>query len=300
MLYFRQIMNRKIIILALAMVFGSAGLFADRAHAADAGESYRIGPQDRLQITVWREADLTGEFEVSSQGVLQFPLLGQIKAAGRTTQSLDDEITRKLAESYLVDPIVTVSVASYRSQKVYVFGSVKRPGLFFLDEDPSILKVLLEAGGPEAGGTLTGDVVRLGDSPEREGGTPVEIRRVDLSALFTRGDLSQNLRLRSGDIVFVRTARDGGRGTANVVYITGAIQRPGAYEWNEDTTVLNVVLQAGGTTEYASANRSRVIRGQGPEREIFMVRVADILKGDKDKNLKLLPGDLITVPESFF
>ena len=261
-------------------------------------ERYRVGALDRLLIQVWKEDDLSGTFEVSSHGILRYPLLGEVDVGGMSTQEISDLITSKLKAQYLVNPIVSVNVAGYRSQKVYVFGSVKKPGLFYLEEDTSILKVILDAGGPESGTSLIGDVVRLGDNPGKDG-QPVETKRVDLAALFTRGDYSQNIPLRSGDIVFVRGAgKDSYKN--DVVYVTGAVKSPGAYSWNEDTTVLNIVLQAGGPTEFASANRTRVIRGQGPDREIFMVRVDDIMKGDKDKNLKLLPGDLITVPESFF
>jgi len=290
-----------ILLLASALPAGRAPEGSSRPAPAvrqSKEDRYRVGSMDRLQIEVWKEEDLSGTFEVSSHGVIRYPLLGELDVAGMTTQEIGDLITEKLKAQYLVNPIVAVNVAGYRSQKVYVFGSVKKPGLFFLEEDTSILKVILDAGGPESGTSLTGDIVRLGDNPGRDG-QPVETKRVDLAALFTRGDYSQNIRLRNGDIVFVRGA--GKESFKNdVVYITGAVKTPGAYTWNEDTTVLNVVLQAGGPTEFASANRTRVIRGQGPEREIFMVRVDDIMKGDKDKNLKLLPGDLITVPESFF
>lgn len=281
------------VLIALFLSAGGTTVIAEEKQAPP----YLIGPLDRLQIQVWKEDDLSGTFEVSTKGTLRYPLLGDLQVAGKTTQEIDDLITSRLAADYLVDPIVTVNVAGFRSQKVYLFGAVKKPGLYYLEDDTSILKVLLDAGGPEAGTTLTGDIVRLGDAPGKDG-QPVEIRRVDLSALFTKGDFSQNLNLKNGDIVFVRGAGGGVRG--EFVFVTGAVKNPGTYPWAEDTTVLNVVLQAGGPTEYASANRTRVIRGQGPEREIFMVRVDDIMKGDKDKNLKLLPGDLITVPESLF
>jgi len=287
-------------ILALIFALGASATAPDSRLPPDEKVSeYHVGAQDRLQISVWREEELSGTFDVNTRGSIHYPLLGDVPVAGKTTQDIDDLLTGKLGADYLVDPIVSVSVASYRSQKIYVFGAVKKPGLFFLDDDPSILKIVLDAGGPDGTSSLTGDVVRLGETPGKDG-QPVEIRRVDLTALFTRGDFSQNLRLRTGDIIFVRS---GGRESlkgGDVVYITGAVKNPGAYAWSDDSTVLNVVLQAGGTTEFASGNRTRVIRGQGPEREIFHVRVDDILKGDKDKNLKLQPGDLITVPESFF
>ena len=91
-------------------------------------DAYRVGPSDVLEISVWGEPDLNKTIPVSSDGIINFPLLGNVNVAGMTVKEIEQKITGLLGKDYLVDPQVYVSIKEYNSQKVIVLGEVKKPG----------------------------------------------------------------------------------------------------------------------------------------------------------------------------
>lgn len=93
----------------------------------DAG-IYRLGIGDKVRLTVFGEPDLSGTFEVNSQGRISLPLAGDVNAAGLDANGLKDAATRRLAEGYLKSPKVTVDIVSYRP--IYIHGEVKSSGEF--------------------------------------------------------------------------------------------------------------------------------------------------------------------------
>lgn len=108
---------------------------------------YRLGAADVVDIEVFGLPELTRSLRVNSRGMISLPLLGPIKAAGRTVAELEDEITALLADDYLQDPQVTLFVSAYTSQKVTVEGAVKSPGIYPLSGKTSLLQAIVAAGG---------------------------------------------------------------------------------------------------------------------------------------------------------
>jgi polysaccharide export outer membrane protein len=106
---------------------------------------YRLGPSDRLRIIVFGQPTLTGEFTVDGNGVLSYPLLGNIPASGLTTAELQQSIARKLAPDYLVNPSVSAEVVTRRP--FYVIGEVLKPGSYPYVTDMSVLNAVAIAGG---------------------------------------------------------------------------------------------------------------------------------------------------------
>jgi polysaccharide export outer membrane protein len=129
-----------------------AGLAALLAAALPAAE-YEIGPGDVLKIVVAGQAEMTGSFAVDAEGMLGFPVLGRVKASEHTTLDLERKLTTLLADGILKRPQVTVTVAEYGSQKVFVAGEVARPGQYALKADRTLLVLLGDIGplGPGAG-----------------------------------------------------------------------------------------------------------------------------------------------------
>ena len=154
--------------LALA---GLAVFFGTVLPAAD----YEIGPGDVLKVVVLGQADMTGNFPVDAQGMLIFPVLGKVKASEHSTLDLERKLTTLLADGFVKRPQVTVSVAEYGSQKVYVAGEVQRPGQYALKADRSLLALLGDIGplGPNSGHEVI--VVRppaIAAPPTPPGGPP--------------------------------------------------------------------------------------------------------------------------------
>ncbi|MBU1325349.1 MAG: polysaccharide export protein [Alphaproteobacteria bacterium] len=110
---------------------------------------YRIGPADLLRIAVFQVPDLSfDKIRVDSSGNVQMPLIGSVQAAGLTASELSDEIGTRLAERYLRNPQVTVTIEEAASQKVTVDGAVTQPGVYEMRGRTTLLQAVAMARGP--------------------------------------------------------------------------------------------------------------------------------------------------------
>lgn len=113
---------------------------------ATADPSYVIGSQDVLEISVWKDPELTQTVPVRPDGKISMPLLNDIQAAGLTPNQLKAQITDGL-KKFMTDPIVTVIVSQINSQRVYITGEVTKTGAYPLLPGMTILQALSSAGG---------------------------------------------------------------------------------------------------------------------------------------------------------
>lgn len=168
-------------------------------------KSYHIGVGDELKIQVWRNEELSGQIPVRPDGKISSPLVGDIVAAGLTTEELAKVITAKLS-SYVRNPEVTVIVTNPASAD------------------------------------------------------------------------------------FLRRVR-----------VTGAVRSPVSVSYRQGMTVMDLVLQAGGLTEFASPNGARLYRTIDGKTKIYAIKLNDILQsGNLETNYTLYPSDVVTVPERSF
>jgi polysaccharide export outer membrane protein len=163
-------------------------------------EEYRISSQDILDISVYREEDLTREARVAADGKIGFPLIGQAQVAGLTVSEAEERLGRALA-TYLVHPQVTVQVKEYHARKIYVLGEVKNPGAFQLPSDQTltVVETIALAGG------LTKTAASNRTRVVRQTGGKVENFVVPVADV-TKGDKGKDLVLQPGDVVFVPQA----------------------------------------------------------------------------------------------
>ena len=122
-------------------------IFAKGSGPISDPQAYRIGVLDVLDISVLGVADLTKTVQVTESGVITLPLVRRIKAVGRTQSELEQEITERLAKTYLQNPQVTVAVKEYNSQRITVDGAVQKPGIFPLQGQTSLLQAIAQAQG---------------------------------------------------------------------------------------------------------------------------------------------------------
>ena len=158
--------------------------------------TYRVGAEDVLEISVWREDALKKEALVRPDGGISYPLIGEVQAAGKTVLEIREEIAKRL-EKFIPDPAVSVSILKVGSQRVYVIGKVNKPGDFPVGRYVDVLQALSMAGGltPFADANDIRVMRREGD---RQVVLPFEYSRV------VRGQkLEQNIQLRAGDVVVV-------------------------------------------------------------------------------------------------
>lgn len=119
---------------------------SNAAQATQNDPSYKIGAQDVLSISVWKEPDLTQTVPVRPDGKISMPLLNDVQAAGLTPTELRDHIADAL-KKFVTDPVVTVIVTQINSQRVYITGEVTHPGAIPLLPDMTVLQALSTAGG---------------------------------------------------------------------------------------------------------------------------------------------------------
>jgi protein involved in polysaccharide export with SLBB domain len=106
---------------------------------------YQLGQGDKVKVSVFGEDQLTGEYLVNGNGDISFPLLGPIKAAGRSVEELRTDLQGQLGKEYIRDPKVTVDIVNYRS--VFILGEVAQPGEFAFSERLTVYALVAKAGG---------------------------------------------------------------------------------------------------------------------------------------------------------
>jgi protein involved in polysaccharide export with SLBB domain len=113
--------------------------------AASRSDGYRLGPGDKVRVTVFGEGDLSGEYQVDGSGMVRLPLIGTLHATGYTAPGLEQGIAGALAAGYLKDPRVNVEIATYRP--FYIIGAVNRPGQYAYVDNMNALNAVAVAGG---------------------------------------------------------------------------------------------------------------------------------------------------------
>jgi polysaccharide export outer membrane protein len=107
--------------------------------------NYRLGPGDKVHVSVVGAEDLTGDYAVGDNGTIGLALIGDVKAAGVTRAQLERDLEKKLGEGYLKNPKVSVSVANYRP--FYIYGEVKTPGTYPYASGMRVVSAIATAGG---------------------------------------------------------------------------------------------------------------------------------------------------------
>ncbi|MBS9404041.1 polysaccharide biosynthesis/export family protein [Halomonas sp. TRM85114] len=265
-------------------------------HQALEGYTYRVGPGDVLNITVYDHPELTIPaggvrsaeevgHEVRHDGSIFYPYIGRVQVAGRGLAAIRDELARRLA-TYITDPQVDVRVAAFNSQKVYVSGAVASPGTQPVTVVP---KTLVDAIS-QAGGALDSanwhEVVLNRDGREE---------RLSLYAILRQGDLDQNRLLRDGDVVHVPSAENQG------ISVLGQVRRPGnVLAGNERLSLTDAIARTGGLSEEtAEPTGIFVIRGheEGSEKlaTVYQLDVSDATTFSMGSDFPLEPYDVVYV-----
>ncbi len=122
------------------------------------GASYKIGPLDVLNISVFKVPDLTKDLQVAEDGTINFPLIGEVEASGKTAKELEQSMGQKLGAKYLHDPQVTVLVKEFNSQRVTISGSIKTSGVYSIKGPTSLMQLVAMSGDIDTS-TDSGDIV---------------------------------------------------------------------------------------------------------------------------------------------
>lgn len=159
---------------------------------------YRLGPEDTIEVSVWKNESVSRTIPVRPDGMISLPLLNDVQAAGLTPMELRNLLREKLTV-YIPNPEVSVIVREVHSAKVSVFGEVVRPGRYELRGPTRVLEILAHAGGLNAFASRSNILVL------RSNGSRTERIRIDHDKLVSdkSGKSEDDVVLRSGDLVFV-------------------------------------------------------------------------------------------------
>lgn len=184
-------MKRKVFILLCLFFFASmdASIFAQDS-------TYLIGPGDIVEISVWKDESLSRQLVVPPDGVVSFPLIGDVDVKSLTVTELRKVLKQRLSE-YIPDPTVNVMLIGMDSLKAYVIGKVNNPGQFPITRNTTVMQVLSMAGGlnPFASETQI-HILR------QKGETTVKIP-FNYKQVLNGENLDQNILLQRGDVIVV-------------------------------------------------------------------------------------------------
>jgi polysaccharide export outer membrane protein len=258
-------------ILTLFFALFATTVFADENH------DYPLGPGDVLRIQVFQNPDLMTETRVSENGLITYPLIGNIEVGGLPIAAAEKKIAAALKNGgFIRQPQVNILLLQIRGNQVSVLGQVNRPGRFPLETLTRVSDMLAMAGGS----TATGDdfAIVIGS---REGKPFRKV--IDIPALYLNERSNEDIVLSGGDVIYVHRAP--------VFYIYGEAQRPGAYRIERGMTVQQALAQGGGHTVRGSEWRLRLHRKNADG-------VVEKLSPEMTDAVK--PDDIIYVRESIF
>lgn len=262
-----------------------------------------MGPEDVIDITVWGHDDLKRVLPISLEGTITFPLIGEVKAIGKSTQELEKEMAVKLGDGYLIKPQITISVKEYNSQKIFVMGEVNKPGTYPITKENNLVYLLSQAGGPtkDAGEEV---VIIRPNKPHSKGMTleEAEAKKVPVITVNLKeamaGDHKHNVSIRNGDSIIVSKI--------HFFFVMGEVRNPGKYNLERGTNVLTGISIGGGLKD--AGEEVVIIRPNNPHSSsmtleeaeakkvpIITLNLNDVLTGDPKHNISIRNGDSIIV-----
>ncbi len=160
-------------------------------------KAYKVGPLDVLEVTVFKVPELSKAVQVSEAGTINFPLVGEVPAGGKTAREIEQTLTKRLGAKYLQNPQVTVFVKEYNSQRITIEGAVKKPGVIQMAGGLSLLQAVAQAQGLETTAETTAVVFRVTNGKRAA-------VKYDISAI--REGKSDDPQLQAGDVIIVPTS----------------------------------------------------------------------------------------------
>ena len=159
-------------------------------------DDYRIGPEDVLDISVWKEEELQREVLVRPDGGVSFPLAGDVQVEGKTPLEVEKEITKRV-QQYIPEAVVTVSVKTVSGYTIFVNGKVKKPGKFVVGRYMDVMQAITLAGGLDT--FADEDKIKV---IRRQNGKQV-LHQFKYNEVKKGHNLDQNIILQSGDVIVV-------------------------------------------------------------------------------------------------
>ena len=261
------------------------------------GYDYVLGIGDSLSIAVWDHPELTipaavqrtaqfDGFRIQPDGTITYAYAANIPAAGKTIRQLHDVLVEKLSE-VIENPQLDVKIVGFNSQRAYVTGEVKKPGVFRVTEIPlTLIDAINQAGG------LSERADWRTVSFTRDNQTEI----IKLNDFYTKGDISQNRLIKHGDIIHVN------RTDNQKVFVLGDVNKAGSIEINRyGLSLAEALSDVGGLNEQtANANgvfvlRKRPANEEGIVADVYQLHAQNVVALVLADQFKLQPRDIVYV-----
>ena len=261
-------------------------------------QEYVIERNDLLSITFWQQPSLNAQARVAGDGAISLPMIGQVRAAGYTAATLEQEIVRQFSSYNAKITQATISILEFGSKKVYISGQVATPGKYTFAAMPTLWQALLEAGGPLETANL--DQVTMVRGSGEEAGRVITI---DVAGALNRQALDDLPKVAPGDIVYVPAVAVSetitGRSPLQksvLIYIYGEVARPGPYQYEMNTNVMQAVINAGGPTPNADISHISVVGMDSVNTQVAEIDFNRYNREPHNPPIILKPGDTVYLP----
>ncbi len=263
-----------------------------------ADESYRIGPDDVLQVSFWQDNSLDAAVKVSQDGKISLNVIGEIEAAGLTTAELERQIVKQISRYNKAISQAVVRVTQYGFQKVFVSGQVRNPGKYAFEQIPDLWTLINEAGGVEETGDLSRVTIIRGG--ERAG----DVEIVNVSNMMSSGQRAQLPKVYADDTIEIprtvggvpsRTITDRAE-TKSIFYVIGEVNTPGVLTFERNLDLLDAVALAGGPTESADLKRATVVTKDGLRTQSVKVNLKKYQETGSPGRYFIRPEDTVILP----
>ena len=246
---------------------------------ASVPDNYRLGAGDQLAIQLFGSESDQYDLQITRDGQVSFPKLGPITVAGLTYEDARELIQSRVKEQ-IIGAQATISMGRLRAINIFMAGEVAVPGAYSVSALTTITQALFQAGG-------IGDIGSLRNIQVKRNGLTVET--FDVYQLLLKGDASGDVRLQSGDVVFVPPY-------AGIVDVEGAVKRPMIYEFIDGESVTDAVSMAGGLNQDAYSAAIAVV-SKAVGKSLPGAKNIDLTQAER-VSTGLRDGDKIRVPQS--
>jgi len=250
------------------------------------GGDYLLGAGDLLVIKVFETDKLDTEVRVSSRGVINVPLLGEVSVLNLTAAEVEQHIEDLYKVEYLHNPHVSVYIKEHLSKQITLVGQVENPGTYEYVAHGRLLDVLALAEGLKDDAGPYAYITRYNSKTNKSANYIIE-----LDDLVKNGNMAQNHVILGGDIIYI--AKSG------LCFVDGAVRKPGSYPLDSNMTITEAITVAGGLAAYADDDKIKLIRfmGGGGKRQVVSLSYKDIQTGLGD-TLVLKDQDVIFAESS--
>jgi polysaccharide export outer membrane protein len=294
------------------LVVGLAGMLASAAAAQQPPQqstpqaieplrqNYVLGPNDQILIRAFEVEEINEKpFRIDSDGFLNLPLVGKVKASGLGVTELETELVNRL-KTYVRNPQVIITVVQYRSEPVFFVGAFKTPGIYPLQGRRTLVEMISQIGGLQPNASRRIKLTRRKESgpiplPNAVEDTGQKVSTVEISMGSLRENVNpaEDIVLQPFDVITVERAE--------MVYVNGEVTKVGSFELGErdSISVLQVLTMAGGFSKDANPEKARILRPvlNTSRRAEITLNLKKVLAGQAS-DYPLLPNDVLYIPRS--